>query len=423
MTKSFKMVLLEAFQELSGWETPPTILTLAERSWQVLQRRRVLLSDLPPAQREHPDGLGDAWHRYWRDNPINAWIGHNRVAGKSTYFQIINGKFLPSFELPAAQIKKFELMVQELIDYRLAAYELRRASAELPDNVISINRNTAALVGTELPYFPNLKIACGHFKTGTVDAEEYRTLGVGYGNLNPQRHFIARASGNSMDGGKHPVRDGDYLLLEHITPTNAGSITGSVMAIERQDESGDGFQYLLRNVVKEPDGGYILRASNPDYADIPATDGMHTLARLKNVIAPLDLAIGQAFLREDIALLLGETYNVGNWNVGHVTLTDKKAIVLLITVNKQGKAIDHRYLDHWIDERTFHWQSQNSTSPASKKGKDIIEHEQNGVVIHLFVRETKLENGKGAPFTYHGKVQYQSHTGSSPMSVIFRLEG
>lgn len=423
MTKSFKMVLLEAFQELSGWETPPPLLKLAERSWQVLQRRRVLLSDLPPAQREQPGGLDDTWHRYWRDNPINAWIGLNRVAGKSAYFQIIDGKFLPSFELPAVQIKKFELMVQELIDYRLAAYELRRASAELPDNVISINRNTAALVGTELPYFPNLKIACGHFKTGTVDAEEYRTLGIGHGNLNPQRHFIARASGNSMDGGKHPVRDGDYLLLEHITPTNAGSITGSVMAIERQDESGDGFQYLLRNVVKAPDGGYILRASNPDYADIPATDEMHTLARLKNVIAPLDLAIGQAFMREDIAPLLGETYNVGNWNVGHVTLADKKAIVLLITVNKQGKAIDHRYLDHWIDERTFHWQSQNSTSPTSKKGKDIIEHEQNGVMIHLFVRETKLENGKGAPFTYHGKVQYQSHTGSSPMSVIFRLVG
>ncbi len=423
MTKSFKMVLLEAFQELGGWEIPPTINALAERSWQVLQRRRVLLSDLPPAQREIPDGFNVAWLSYWRVNPINAWIGLNRAAGKKAYFQIVDGKFLPSFDLPATHVKKFELLVQELIDYRLAAYELRRASAELPDNVIPIDRNAKVAIGIELPYFPNLKIACGHFKTGTVDAEEYRTLGIGYGNLDPQRHFIARASGNSMDGGKHPVRDGDYLLLEHITPTNAGSITGAVMAIERQDESGDGFQYLLRNVVKANDGGYILRASNPDYADIPATDDMHTLARLKNVIEPLDLAIGQAFMREDIAPLLGETYNVGNWNVGHVTLNSKSAIVLLVTVNKQGKEIDHRYLDHWIDERTFHWQSQNSTSPTSKKGRDIIEHEQNGVAIHLFVRETKLENGKGAPFTYHGKVQYQSHTGSSPMSVIFKLPG
>jgi hypothetical protein len=52
-----------------------------------------------------------------------------------------------------------------------------------------------------------------------------------------------------MDGGKNPMRDGDYLLLELISPTRAGSITGNVMAIERQDESGDN-QYLLRVVTK-----------------------------------------------------------------------------------------------------------------------------------------------------------------------------
>lgn len=224
-----------------------------------------------------------------------------------------------------------------------------------------------------------------------------------------------------MDGGKHPVRDGDYLLLEHITPTHAGSITGSVMAIERQDESGDGFQYLLRSVVKASDGGYILRASNPDYADISATEEMHTLARLKAVISPLDFGVGRPFMREDIAPLFGEIYSIGNWNAGHIRLPGKSAIVLLVTLNKQGKAKEHRFLDHWIDDNTFHWQSQNATSPNSKKGKDIIDHELNGVAIHLFVREFKLENGKGAPFIYHGKVRYQSHTGSSPMSVVFKL--
>ena len=52
-----------------------------------------------------------------------------------------------------------------------------------------------------------------------------------------------------MNGGKNPVRDGDYFLLELITPSRAGSITGSVVAIERQDDSGDN-QYLLRVVTK-----------------------------------------------------------------------------------------------------------------------------------------------------------------------------
>lgn len=93
--------------------------------------------------------------------------------------------------------------------------------------------------------------------------------------------------------------------------------------------------------------------------------------------------------------------------------------VLLVTINKQGKADDHRYVDHWIDERTFHWQSQNQTGPDDKRGRSIIEHEKQGISIHLFVRETKLANGKAAPFVYCGPVRYVRHTGGKPMSVIF----
>jgi predicted transposase YbfD/YdcC len=67
--------------------------------------------------------------------------------------------------------------------------------------------------------------------------------------------------------------------------------------------------------------------------------------------------------------------------------------VLLITLDKQGKSEDHKYLDHWIDDNTFHWQSQNATTPDSSKGKRIIAHQKDGWKIHLFVRETKLNQG------------------------------
>jgi len=422
MTKSFKMVLLEAFQELNGWDEAPNTNALAERSWQVLQRRRSLLSDLPATQLQWKDGTSEAWHRYWLENPINAWTGATRTVKSGIFFEVINGIFKPSFALSSHQRERFEAMVQELIDYRLAAYEIRRVSSEAPDNVLPFSRNAKTNSRAELPYFPNLKIACGHFKTGTADAEEYRSLAPSYSQLDPERYFIARASGNSMNGGKHPIVDGDFLLLEHINPTRAGSITGTVMAIERQDETGEGSQYLLRTVVKAADGGYLLRANNQNYEDMPATEDMRTLARLKAVIDPIDLAIGQSFFREDIPPLFGEEFNPGNWNTGHVSLANKHAAVLLVTLNKQGKQEDHRYLDHWIDDKTFHWQSQNSTTPSSKKGREIIGHATDGTRVHLFTRESKLANGKGAPFVYHGAVRYKSHTGSSPMSVVFELE-
>ena len=217
-----------------------------------------------------------------------------------------------------------------------------------------------------------------------------------------------------------PVRDGDYLLLELMSPTRAGSITGNVVAIERQDESGDN-QYLLRVVTKTRDGQHVLKANNPAYEDMPATDEMRTLARLCGVVDPLDLAVGQSFQRDEIPALFGEAFNPGSWNVGHVTLNDKKTHVLLVTLNKQGKAEQHKYLDHWIDEHHFHWQSQNSTTPESKRGREIIEHERRGIAIHLFVRDGKLAGGKAAPFVYHGRATYESHHGSGPMNVVFRV--
>ena len=107
--------------------------------------------------------------------------------------------------------------------------------------------------------------------------------------------------------------------------------------------------------------------------------------------------------------------------MGHVVLHDQKAHVLLVTLNKQGAAGQHKYLDHWIDETTFHWQSQNATTPETGKGKSIIDHQITGWQIHLFVRDTKLSQGTAAPFIYHGRARYVGHEGSAPMSVTLVL--
>jgi len=414
MTLSFKMVFLEAFQELGGWQQAPTLPTLAKRSWSILQRRRPLLGDLPERMRETAEGSSESWQRYWRDNPVNAWLGGNRAHAAQVFFVVEGQEFKPNFAVAAADSEVLAALVQELIDYRLASYETRQASTKT-GNVIPFSRKPMAR--TELPYFPDLKIACGHFRTASSEETEHRSVGAAYAQLDPARHFIARASGNSMNGGKNPIQDGDYLLLELVSPGNAGAITGSVMAIERQDAFGDN-QYLLRAVTKGAGGAYVLKAFNPEYEDMIATDGMRTLARLKGIIDPLELNVGQSFMREQIPALFGEEFNAGNWHSGHVTLKAKKVHVLLITLNKQGKAQVHKYVDHWIDENHFHWQSQNATTPSNKRGREIIDHEKLGLAIHLFVREHKLQAGKAAPFVYHGRARYQSHTGSAPMSVV-----
>jgi superfamily II DNA or RNA helicase/SAM-dependent methyltransferase len=183
MTMSFKMVLLEAFQELDGWATPPRLERLAQRSRAVLERRRPLLSDLPESMRAGEDGSSPAWQRYWRGNPVNAWIGGNQPATTRALFRVADERFEPTFEVSPEHREPLAGLVQELIDYRLAAYEARTAATATPDNVVPFQPTRANR--TELPYFPNLRIACGHFKTGRADAEEHRSLGPGHGNLDP----------------------------------------------------------------------------------------------------------------------------------------------------------------------------------------------------------------------------------------------
>ncbi|QSP94333.1 DUF3427 domain-containing protein [Marinobacter salinisoli] len=416
MSKSFKMILLEAFQEMDGWRKPPELGDLAQVSWQILKRRPKLFAELAKGVKD-ADGSSTQWQQYWKKNPVDHWTNKTPAV-----FEVRNDEFKPTFTLDTNQISVFEEMVRELIEYRLSSYEARQSTKDVPSTVQNVIPVTPS--GAELPYFPTLKIACGHFRNSSADEPEYRSIGFGHGRINPNRHFIARASGNSMNGGKNPIRDGDYLLLEQIDSNKAGSITNKTLAIERLDEAGD-TQYLLRTVQKTPSGEYVLKAANPSYEDIVVTpelsEQFRTFARLEGVVEPLEMALGQEIPREKIPELFGATFNPGNWQSGHVFLKDANAHVLLVTLNKQGKGVQHRYVDHWIDDQTFHWQSQNSTMPQSKRGRELIEHQKLGLSVHLFVRDNKLRNGKAAPFTYFGPVEYESHEGSGPMSVIFRL--
>ncbi|HET9645863.1 MAG TPA: DUF3427 domain-containing protein [Burkholderiaceae bacterium] len=41
-----------------------------------------------------------------------------------------------------------------------------------------------------------------------------------------------------------------------------------------------------------------------------------------------------------------------------------------------------------VQASRFHWQSQNATTPQSKRGQEVINHEALGIAIHLFVRDS-----------------------------------
>jgi len=285
-TKSFKIMLLQALLDLNGLRQPPTLRELARYSRQVIERHPDIAARDLGAKERALAADSEGWFRYWRDNPIKFSTKGNADSKASYWFDIRNDHFCPTFTLPDEQLEMLHQMMQELIDLRLAQYrqqkllDQNKPSALETQTLVETDEPPAQPKGVRLCYYPNLKIACGHFKTGTDHDAQWMMLDPPHGSLDPQRVFLANASGNSMNGGKDPIADGDLLLLEWIGPLQAGSLRNQIVAIQREDEAGDS-QYLLRRIVKADDGSYILRANNPEYADLIADETMRTFARLK----------------------------------------------------------------------------------------------------------------------------------------------
>jgi superfamily II DNA or RNA helicase/HKD family nuclease/SOS-response transcriptional repressor LexA len=422
LTKSFKLILLEAFLELDGLLGAIAIQELCNKSIDVLQRYPKLIVDLREDLRASfsNDNIDvKEWSKYWKQNPIKAWTGGNSQ-NKVTYFSTHSGKFGCTFKVTFDNAETLSQLLQELVDYRFIQYDNRLAnrqqdSASTPHNIVQFIRKNMS----EIPYFNDLKIACGHFKTSTHENAEQVALPISYGNLNPEKNFIAKATGNSMNGGLKPIKEGDLLLFERVSSQTSGigSLNHKTVAIERYEATGDD-QYLLRTVEKITHQQYELVAQNPDYKNIQTEEDMHAIAVLKAIVEHQDIFIHRQFMRAEIPELFGLEFNKAVWESGHITPKNRDEQFLLVTLNKQGKIQAHQYHDKFVDAKTFKWQSQASTTIKSKKGQAILHHEK----VHLFVRKNKLENKKAAPFYYLGRVDYQSHSGEKPLDVTWQLQ-
>jgi len=133
-----------------------------------------------------------------------------------------------------------------------------------------------------LPFYPELEVACGMFTNGAFEYEaESIKIPNPHKNLDPEKHFIVRASGDSMNGGRNPIKDGDLLILEL---NRGGTISNQIFAVEYCDDSGN-VSYILKRIEKESDGSYMLISQNRNYKPIPVNpENMSPFARLKEII-------------------------------------------------------------------------------------------------------------------------------------------
>ncbi|ANB57775.1 DEAD/DEAH box helicase family protein [Anoxybacillus sp. B7M1] len=132
------------------------------------------------------------------------------------------------------------------------------------------------------------------------------------------------------------------------------------------------------------------------------------------------LALYQNYTRNDLIFLFEAGVKEGAWREGVSKVGNH--YLLFVNLNKSQKVEEHlHYKDYFIDQKHFHWQSQNQTSHDSSVGKNYIHHKNRGIHIHLFVRKFEEMHGMTLPFTYLGEVDYVSSYGDKPMSIMWRL--
>ena len=116
----------------------------------------------------------------------------------------------------------------------------------------------------------------------------------------------------------------------------------------------------------------------------------------------------------------------GAFRQGVKWLEDHDADVFFVTLRKSEAhySATTMYKDRAITPRLFHWESQSTTSVRSPTGQRYIHHRDRGSTVHLFLRESKEQDGQlGAPpYLYAGTCSYVSHENERPMEIIWRLD-
>ncbi len=128
------------------------------------------------------------------------------------------------------------------------------------------------------------------------------------------------------------------------------------------------------------------------------------------------LTLWQEYQRDQIAPHFGAEFNTGSWNAGIVVLKGVRAMILLVTMDKGSMSVGGHYADQFASPTRFVWQTQTSTRRDDLRGR-IISGAETGWTVHLFLRKSKLRDGRAAPFRYAGPVRFAGWEGEAPMTV------
>ncbi|MCK1417627.1 DUF3427 domain-containing protein [Bradyrhizobium sp. CW4] len=299
------------------------------------------------------------------ENPIRAFV-EARGTDEISFLRFEGDRLSTTFEIE--EVDAFRELLREVLDWRLAQY---------------LSRPTAANATAD--------VVCRVARSGD----------------RPILFLPSSAMSLDLDVGPASVEI-DGQVYEAV-------IAKIAINVLRRNEQGE-------NILPE-----VLRGWFGEDAGLP---GRGERVRLKRGLSgfamePLKVSASQGvqvwgrYLREVIPPAFNLTFSQAIWNAGFVA--QDPDIFLLVTLSKDDMNQDHRYVDHFVSDREFAWQSQRRTTQASKHGQLLRNHQSRGHRVHLFVRPTKKTGSKPTPFVYCGQVDFLSWEGEAPISIRWQL--
>ena len=135
--------------------------------------------------------------------------------------------------------------------------------------------------------YPTLRAAAGAVVAGTVEAPGAEEVWLPV-KARGADIFAVRAAGSSMDGGKSPIRDGDWVLLKLSRGVGIGALKNQVVLVQVPGGQ-DANAWQLKRIARRGQR-WELRSDNAEFPPIPATPEMIPIARMVEHVSPESLA-------------------------------------------------------------------------------------------------------------------------------------
>lgn len=253
----------------------------------------------------------------------------------------------------------------------------------------------------------SLKRAAGLIVSDVGPEEEYfgrRFTSLLHSNDQAQIALIA-----DVGGSEKPV-----AAYDGIDVTRLQMLAYQVDGVASKVGSGSSFAQRLRNNVHS-------RAELAELAQVLSGNALPKSIPLPGM-ETMPLCLHGYYRLNEILTAVGFLTATKRpfFNTGVLRIDERRLELMFVTLDKtSGFHETIAYHDYAVSHDLFHWQSQNSTAPTTKIGKQYINSvgiDANGWTYQLFVRINP-----DSPYLACGPAVFQDSHGDRPMNITWKL--